>query len=407
MKKELLFLLVVAVCFAGCKKNREMSELMSETKKETNVEAVIYSNGQGFSQEGITYIQDSIIWYIDFASGERFPLCSRLNCPHRRLTAGEIENGVEPCMAYLKEVYQAVVYQEKLYAFATKGGSGIYIYVSDMDGTNRKLLAQFSGASLHNGIGARFYEDKLALLTMCFSTVQGEETTMSADMTTGLLCVELDSGKVTECQQEWSGTTKLLYMDAEGVLVSVDSIEEEVYEQWTEEERLADPDLVRDYKHTTLWSISFADGSATELEGVKLDGWNVLKGADREGALVVRVNVDKENELYYVAFATGKETLLPLSDVNVLKMEKERALLVQMVKQEGKNTYQVYEFTAAAQEVELFSANLEKRPVQLIGGNVYCEGENGNHVVVLQEDFFAGSTKILYEMENSIYAILR
>lgn len=407
MKKRLLFLFVVVFCCAGCGKNEEMVDSITETKNETNVEAVIYSNGQGFSKEGITYVEDSIIQYIDFASGECFPLCSRLNCPHRRLTAEEIENGLEPCMAYLEGVYQAVVYQEKLYAFATKDGGGIYIYASDMDGANRKVLAQLPEASIHNGIGAQFYEDKLVLLTMCFSDVRGEEPILSADMVTGLFCVELDSGKVTECLQEWSGTTKLLYVDAEGALVSVEYIKEEVYERWTEEERLATPNLVRDYKYTTLWSVSFADGSATELEKGKLDGWNVLKGANREGALVVRVKENMENELYYLSFTTGKETPLPLSDVMVLDMKKEGALLVQSVKQEGKMVNQVYEFTIAQQEAKLLSTNLEKRPVQLMGGNVYCEGDGGNHIVVSLEDFLAGNTKVLYEMETSIYAIIR
>lgn len=68
---------------------------------------------------------------------------------------------------------------------------------------------------------------------------------------------------------------------------------------------------------------------------------------------------------------------------------------------------QVYEFTVAKQEVELLFVTSEKRPVQLMGGNVYCEGDGGNHIVISQEDFLAGNAKVLYEMENSIYAILR
>lgn len=424
MKKAVVVLaLFVLFCICGCngkegtfespttKPTLEGAETTGATQNAKNIEMVstasIYTNGQGFAKEGITYVQDSIVQHIDFATGEKFPLCSRLNCSHRMLTAEEIESGTEPCMAYVEGAYQAVVYQEKLYVFAATEENGIRIFVSDMDGANRRILEELAEVTWTTGFSTQFYEDKLLLLADRIEFTFRENGERDMEKITCLYCIDCESGESKKVAKEWNGYATFVGIHEEYACVSIDGTDETLYEEWTSEEIEENPNLFWDYNQDELWLCRYEDGSAEELCPGAFYGWNRLHCADKNGGIVERMYEDGSYELCYMEFATGTKTVLPLPNAMVIAMDGNGILLSQKEKQGDTTVNAMYRFFPEDGRVESLNIDKSIMAIGIMGGNVYCMGTGGRNRVFSLMDLFAGKSEPLYEMENYIYAIMR
>lgn len=394
MKRGAVAALLLVCCLAGC-----------ESKKETvaSVEsAVIYTRGQAFTKEGLTFLQDAIIQYTDFATGETMPLCSRLNCPHRTLTAEEKENGAEPCMAYVEDAYQAILYREKLYVFAMEN-NGICIYVSDADGTNRKLLAELSNVLYTGGFATEFYGSRLVMMTKKNEISTQEGGGIDIEAHARLYGIDCETGKVSACTKEWSGNAAIHCIDEDSVYVYHTYIDDAVYERYTAEELNNNPLLLKDYNRGELWKCSLKDGTASELWQGKFGAHRTLLAVNKGGAVISISEEDGAEETVYLSFSTGEETTMLSDSSRVLSMDEDGVLLTMTENQEDTTIGVLYRFNYKDGTLEKVETDASLLPVRMLGGNLYCMKEDGKTRVMSLEDVLSGGSKELYTLERVIY----
>ena len=394
--KRIVFIMIFAICcLTGCKTGQER---VAEADS-----AVIYTRGQGFSKEGITFVQNEIVQYTDFATGVTMPLCSRLNCSHRTLTLDEEENGVEPCMAYVKDAYQAVLYREKLYVF-TENRGGICIYVSDADGANRKLLTEIPNIGWTGGFSTEFYEDWIVMVANRSEKSEGEDGGITVENYTGIYCINCVTGKATVCEKEWDDNITLKGVNDTFVCVYYKHIDDAIYEKYTREELDNDSSLYDEYKKEELWQCNLKDGSATELYDGIFGSHCYPVDTHKGGVIIHRVLEDGTDEYVYRSFSDGEEVNIPMDSFLVLLMEENYALLSVTYGAENEGIYRFSYEDGTLEKVETDSSLI---PSRMLGGNLYCIKEDLKSRAVSLEVFLSGGSEELYVMERTIYDTIK
>lgn len=395
--KKWSVLILIFLCFCGCGKKAE------QTTEET---AVIYTRGQGFSREGITFLQDSMVQFTDFASGETRPLCSRLNCPHRILTAEEVDNGIEPCMAYVENAYEAVVYQGKLYVFSEKKG-GIRIWVSDADGANRRVLTDLAGISVSGSFSTHFIGNTLVTIGAEMSAEKTEDGQVEVNMLRRLYCIDCERGEVIKTDHLWEHPIQFCGMDRDMAYVYEDYLLPEVYEQYTMEELDQNPDLYRAYKRYELWQCSLADGITRQLLEGKLGADCTVSQVNKEGAVLSLHKQNEEEKYTYYVFTTGEEKEIPVpKDARVLQMESKSILFTRVEEKEAGLENTIYRYSCADGKTEKIAIASSLIPIRMLGGMLYCRYGDKTAVVSLGE-VLKGNSEVLYQMDRTIYDTVR
>lgn len=397
MKKKWWIFVFVLFCFCGCGKKGE------QTTEET---AVIYTRGQGFAKEGITFLQDSIVQFADFMTGETRPLCSRLNCPHRILTEEEFDNGAEPCMAYVENAYEAVVYREKLYVFSGKK-DGVCIWVSNVDGANRKVLTEFEGVNAAGDFSTVFSGNTLVMIGVERSASKSEDGAMELKSLRHLYRVDCESGDVLKTDHSWEHTVQFCGMDGDMAYVYEEYIMPEVYELYTEEELDKNPDLYRPYKKCELWQCSLKDGTATQLLTGKLGAdYSVMK-VNKEGVVLGGHKQNEEEKHIYYSFANGDEREIPLpQDARVLQMESKSILFTGIEQKENGRENIIYRYFYNDGKIDKMTIDPAFVPIRMLGGKLYCRRGDKTAVVSL-ENVLKGKPEVCYQMDRSIYDRVR
>ena len=397
MKRALVVLALLMLCLPGCKKTAEETE-----KAET---AEIYTRGQGFSAEGITYVQDSIVLFADFATGETMPLCSRPNCAHRGLTEEENGNGTEGCMAYVKNAIQAVLYREKLYVFTEESGN-IGIYVSEADGANRKLLAELQNAYFRAGFSTQFYDNKIVMIVAAKEVTKAEDGTMEITSPRRVVCINCETGNVLDSDKRWDNPTELYSVDGDVAYVSERYTIQEVFSLYTEEELNNNPELVRPYQRESLWQCSLTDGTTTELFAGKLGADYFANGVNKEGAVLIEHKLNEKSKIVYYSFATQEEKEVPLETgiegVKLFLMEKGSVLFTRSMKKVNGEDNELYRYYCDSGEVKTLKIDASLLPVKVLGGRLYCL-KDGMTAVMSLEDVLNGKCEVIYQMERDIY----
>ena len=394
--KRIVYILIFAICcMTGCK---------TEPEKAVQADsAVIYTRGQGFSKEGITFVENGIVQYTDFATGVTMPLCSRLNCAHRTLTLDESENGAEPCMAYVKDAYQAVLYREKLYVF-TENSGGICIYVSDADGANRKLLAELPNISWTGGFSTEFYGNRLVMVANRSERSEAEDGEITVETYTGIYSINCVTGKTTVCEKEWDTHVALECVDDTSVYVYYNNIDDEIYEKYTREELDNDLSLYDEYKKVELWKCDMEDGSATELYAGTFGRKCYPMGMHKDGVIIHISQEDGTDEYVYRSFSDGEEVVIPTDSFLVLLMEETYALLSVTYGAEDEG---IYRFTYEDGILEKVETDSSLIPSRMLGGNLYCIKDDLKSRAVSLDVFLSGGSGELYVMERTIYDTIR
>jgi hypothetical protein len=80
------------------------------------------------SDKGAYYEEDQKLFFTDFLSGQSVPLCNKPNCAHNTSSCNAVYGGLVPLGEYDKKVY---VWSEHT------------LYASDLDGENRKKIADY------------------------------------------------------------------------------------------------------------------------------------------------------------------------------------------------------------------------------------------------------------------------
>lgn len=394
--KRIAFIMIMAICcLTGCKKEPEMAVQADS--------AVIYTRGQGFSKEGITFVEKGIVQFTDFSTGVTMPLCSRLNCSHQPLTIDEAENAVEPCMAYVKDAYQAVLYREKLYVF-TGNREGICIYVSEADGANRKLLAELPNISRTSGFSTEFYNNRLVMVANRIERSEGENGEIEVETYTGIYSVDCETGKTTVCEKEWDDEITLKGVDDTSVCVYYGHLDEAIYERYTREELDNDISLYDEYQIMELWKCNLEDGSATELYPGTFGSYCYPMDTHKDGVIIHISGEDGISEYIYRSFSDGKEEVIPTDSFLVLLMEEDYALLSVTYGAEDEGIYRYFYKDGTLEKVETDPSFI---PSRMLGGNLYCIKDDLMSRVVSLDAFLSGESEELYVMERTIYDTIK
>ena len=155
-----------------------LSGVLPGAMAETPESPAVSADGVIYMQEGVLYISPDggIVYYCDYASGQRRPLCTRQDCDHRAAaglnlgsfsypSAAEFMNDASDlcyaarlaftCMPYALSPNTCVMYENKVYFYAgfypepQPGTNTLPLYVSEVDGETRLLSDPgllFSGA---------------------------------------------------------------------------------------------------------------------------------------------------------------------------------------------------------------------------------------------------------------------
>ena len=393
--KRIVFIMIFAICcLTGCKNEQER---VAEADS-----AVIYTRGQGFSKEGITFVQNEIVQYTDFATGVTMPLCSRLNCSHRKLTTAEAENGTEPCMAYVKDAYQAVLYRERLYVF-TDNNVGLGIYVSDADGANRRLLTEIKNVRWIGGFSTEFYKDRLVIVGNRSERLEGEDGEMTVENYTGIYSIDCTTGQTTVCEKEWNDRVTIRSIDDTSVYVYYNYIDEAIYETYTAEELNNNVSLYADYQTVELWQCNLENGSATELYAGDFGSNCYPIHTHKDGVIIHTALEDGASKNVYRSFSDGEEVVIPADSFLVLLMEKSYALL-SMADSDGNDG--IYRFIYKDGTLEKLETDSSFVPSRVLGGNIYGRKDDKTCVMAL-DVFLSGGSEELYVMERLIYDTIR
>lgn len=205
MKKYILiFTLVAAVVFGGC----------NSSQKENAIEyAGMQIDGRSFSEVGTTFVEQDIVYFRDYNSGESIPLCNRMNCLHRAPTAEEQLEGKEACLAYYPNCMCAMVYEGRLYVFE-KNNEKVNLFKAEMNGTGKKKLV-----SLEKGVfpqNACYISGGQMWLVAEVST---EENSYGFASKYHIMGIDLANGKLCRFTTEFSEMPNILYYDKDEAMV--------------------------------------------------------------------------------------------------------------------------------------------------------------------------------------------
>ena len=397
--KRIVFIMIFAICcLAGCKAGQER---VAEADS-----AVIYTRGQGFSKEGITFVQNEIVQYTNFSTGETMPLCSRLNCSHRALTMTEEENGAEPCMAYVKNAYQAVLYREKLYVFTEEKG-GICIYVSEADGANRELLTEISNVRWSGAFSTEFYGDWLVMVANRLEQLEGENGEITMETYAKLYCIDCETGEMTVSKKEWNDSIGVLEVDETSVYVCYDHIDDALYEKYTKAELKNDPSLYDEYQIVELWKCNLEDGNVTEICAGKFGGNCYPIAVNKDGVIYGISEDDGKASKFYMSFSTDEEVVMPFDSLRVFFMTEDYALLSTMEGPTGEAIEVIYQYFYKDGTLERVETDPSLTPNRIMCGNLYCSKGDYKTRVVPLDVFLSGGSEELYVMERLIYDTIR
>lgn len=167
MKEMAVIGLVLSMFFCGCKSVKSKADAVN-TKYSTPVSAVCYLYGRGISADGMIYKKNCFDYYVDFETREHYGMCSRINCPHRMLTAEESANGMELCMAFDRDSDYVFMHNGNKYSIFRNKSGEYELDVAQWDGSEKRKLCELEGFSSDaiyvcgNTLWCiRFYEDMI------------------------------------------------------------------------------------------------------------------------------------------------------------------------------------------------------------------------------------------------------
>ena len=203
------------LCGCGDKTEKNVKE---EKGYKVPVRVKCRQSSRWFSEEGMLYVKDNLYCFLDFETQESYVLCSKINCPHRRLTVEEEQNGMEQCMAY-------VSYGElDNYAFMMDGKryrvqnyyNGCTITVSGWDGSNSRVISKINGNVIDELV---VVDEKLWMIvteTQDSFVIDDQKTTSFEKYVPCV--VNLKNGEVIKGECTWVDTSeKLCYAKIQSV----------------------------------------------------------------------------------------------------------------------------------------------------------------------------------------------
>lgn len=117
--------------------------LKKPTSYSTSYSSHYILGGYCYGDDGVLYIEDNMLKFIDVESGNEAYVCSNINCEHEsnEECQARVAGYNEACLMDDEYIYVLGTYSESEYKVQT-----VDLYRENRDGTNRKLLYTFENA---------------------------------------------------------------------------------------------------------------------------------------------------------------------------------------------------------------------------------------------------------------------
>lgn len=209
MKKFVLFVMLIALLLCGCAKEEEIdpdavnfAECPTIAIEEVDTLPLLNANGnesvdQNTAQQGLFRVKleesssggyslkNAFVHFVDFTTGEIYPICAKTNCTHDDYL----------CSAYLTNASDLHYDGTYLYYFS---GNSCQLWRMNTDGTDRKMLFECNekaeSGALMNILGVAYLDGKVY-----FNTYGAIMDPATGEIESGEhICVgDLEAGKLT------------------------------------------------------------------------------------------------------------------------------------------------------------------------------------------------------------------
>lgn len=316
-------MLSAMLCTIGCKHNTNIDSKTTEAAYP--VEADCYLRRLGISDEGIVFVEDNLYCFFDYETNEKLILCSKINCPHRKLTEDEISNGMEACSAYTTyddRAEYSIIYRNKRYEVYGDYARSI-IYVSEWDGSGKKELCSFEGCVFGQ---MKISDSKLWFILNREHSVEIEENFNKSVNEFFPAVVNLQNGNITMCEQSWAENEEvfinmnLYFCDDKYMYFSEDTRKVQIYTSAVAMERATTGGTYAEETTSfTFWRMGI-DGRAEQFTNFNPgnDGFISCVGPH------TMFYHDSEGEWWSMDYASGVVQKITKNDVPEFETENER-----------------------------------------------------------------------------------
>ena len=156
-----------------------------------------WSSQLGVNQEGFLYVEDHVLWFYDFASGQRVVLCNKPDCQHKPYSS--YTNPDPECNAVLqnRDSFDGfAMHNDYVYIFCRSSINKTTLYRQKPDGDGREILTEFDWEiDPFNDI---IFRDNMAYLVGVQYILDELGFGSSGNQISIVLSVDLQTGKVKE-----------------------------------------------------------------------------------------------------------------------------------------------------------------------------------------------------------------
>lgn len=142
-RKKLLILLPIILIVLVAVMVIVVKVLKKTTSYKTSYSSHYILGEYCYGDDGVLYIENNMLKFIDTESGKEAYVCSNINCEHEsnEECQARVSGYNEACLMDDEYIYVLGTYSENEYKFQT-----VDLYRENRDGTNRKLLYTFENA---------------------------------------------------------------------------------------------------------------------------------------------------------------------------------------------------------------------------------------------------------------------
>jgi len=205
MKFRSYCVLAIAILLAGCGNNS--SKKQDKTSNDIEYTFVQLAN-MTFSDEGILFSKENIMYFCDSESGTVTAICSDPSCKHKDYNCTAVSEG-----GTIGGIY---IIDDKLYYFEKRSDEDFrsnYLICADKDGSDKKTIGEFSGDRI---VQSAVKDNKIVSVYINFIEEQNEEQNyvQSDKQTVGIVMTDISSGKseiIVEKTDDYAAVDNIYY----------------------------------------------------------------------------------------------------------------------------------------------------------------------------------------------------
>lgn len=217
----IILILISALICTGCQKEEPVSTQLSDT--------VIIQEGITFMPQGIIQISNGPVRFTSIATGETTVLCDKPDCRHEPFSH---QNPAPSCLAQIPGLQMFTIYRGRQLFICNAEGSPftVKVYTADINGTNRRMLAEIKNILSIRHVMIR--DDTLAMAYVNnYSMDEAGLLEALEQPETGLAIVDMTTGRahVTPAKSGYLANIRLLSVNGNSVTYTFSAREQEMF----------------------------------------------------------------------------------------------------------------------------------------------------------------------------------